>query len=250
MRRNGWLLTGVAAATALAMGSPLVVHAQAGISAAQAETIAQQAVGSGAQAYHVSADHQGTTAVWDVHVHNAVGTAYDVKIGAASGAVISNRLAGDTHAGADHGSGTTSTTTTTSGGSGGGTTTTTARGGTGSDAKDRAEGSGSKVAKHKAPDGSEAAGTPKTLHTGLFLGTTVTLGVKLSQVPAALTQDAATGQAVLAARMGGPKPLKWVKLEQKKSGWLFTVKVSGGKDKIWLAAANGAVLRSKVQVSS
>ncbi len=317
MRRNAWLLGGVAVATALAMGSPLVVHAQSGISAAQAESIAQQAVGAGFQAYHVSADHQGSTAVWDVHVRNAAGTAYDVKVVEANGAVLTKRLAGDANAasgqGAGSGSGSGSSPAVQGGisaaqaqtiaqqavGAGsqvyhvsadhqGGTavwdvhvrnTAGTAydvkvaaangsvltkrlagdahaastQGGTsttgsakGSDAKD----SGTQAAKQEAPDGKEASKTAQAAHTGLFLGSAVPLGVKLSQPPAVLAQDAATAQAALAARMGGSKPLKWVQLKQKKSGWLFTVKVGGGKDKIWLAASNGAVVRSKVQVSS
>ena len=311
MRRNGWLLTGVAAATALAMGSPLVVHAQSGITAAQAETIAQRTIGAGAQAYHVSADHQGSAAVWDVHVRNAAGTAYDVKVSVANGTVVSNRPAGDSNAAADHGGGTTTPTSgagTTQGSSpspassgiGAAQAETIAQqaigagaqayhvsadhqgstavwdvhvrdaAGTAYDVKvgaangavlskrlagdskaaaDHAGGSKDTPASYAGSvDGKEAPESAKTPHTGVFLGTTVNLGVKLAQPPAPLVQDTAAAQAALAARMGGPKPLKWIQLKQKKAGWLLTVKVRGGKDKVWLAST-GAVVRSKVQVS-
>ena len=90
---NGSTTTRLATEQPPATGNPPVGGALPAISETAAEQIAVGAVGGGT-AVHASADHSGGVAVWDVHVLSG-GILYTVKVSQASGAVLTQRTAGE-----------------------------------------------------------------------------------------------------------------------------------------------------------
>lgn len=94
---KGWVRAwSAAAAIVVAVGTfTIPAMAQSTVSAQQADQIAQSAV-SGSTLLHTSADHVGTTPVWDIHVTRGP-QVWDVKVNAWTGTVLLKRLTTEQH---------------------------------------------------------------------------------------------------------------------------------------------------------